>query len=214
MDTRAALLTRLHGEGVVPVIRTPSAALAETAVQWLFDGGFSTFELTLTIPGAVDLIRALSDDKELLVGAGTVLDRASAERCIEAGARFLVSPAVSAEIVTPADRSGAACLLGAATPSEVLAARAAGASAVKLFPIASLGGPAHVKALAAVFPDVEFCPTGGISVAAIGDYLLAGASFVGVGGELVDVAALEAGERQRLVDAAHAAQSQVRRARA
>jgi 2-dehydro-3-deoxyphosphogluconate aldolase/(4S)-4-hydroxy-2-oxoglutarate aldolase len=208
-----ALIGRLEAQAVVPVVRTATARQAEQAVQWLHDAGLRTFEITMTIPDAVSVIRALAGQDDVLVGAGTVLDAGHARACAAAGARFLVSPAVSRGIVATCVEHGLACLLGAGTPTEVLAALDAGADAVKIFPVSSFGGVAHVKALRSVFPAVRFCPTGGIGVGEIGAYLAAGAAFVGVGGKLVDAAAIARGDRGLILEAAREARAQVAAAR-
>lgn len=200
--------------GVVPVVRTPSAELARRAVSWLGDAGLATFEITLTIPGALALVRELASDTGFHVGVGTVLDARQASACVEAGARYVVSPALCTDIAPPCREAGVPFVLGAATPSEVLAAVDAGSSAVKIFPVSSLGGVSHIKALKAVFPQVTLAPTGGIAVEEIAGYLRAGAAFVGVGGRLVDVAALQRGERAAIVGAAGTALEQVRAVRA
>jgi len=198
------LLERLRAARVVPVVRTPTAALAATAVGWLREAGLTVFEITLTIPDAVGLIRELAADPALLIGAGTVPDRAAAEACLDAGARFIVSPWVDASLAAPCAAAGAAFLPGALTPTEVRAALAAGADAVKIFPASSVGGPAHVAALRSVFPGVAFCPTGGVGVGDVAAYLGAGAAFVGMGGALVDAKRIAAGDRAAIVAAARA----------
>ena len=187
---------------VIPVIRTSDARLAEIAVDWLGDAGFRVFEVTMTIPDATALIARLTQRTGVLIGAGTVFGASQARDCLAAGARFVVSPAVVPTVAEICRGSGAACLLGAMTPTEVHAALAAGSDAVKIFPAGSVGGPAHLKALRAVFPDVALCPTGGVDADNLADYLAAGAAFVGVGGKLVDTAALAAGDRQPVLDTA------------
>ena len=204
----------LSALGVVPVVRTPSAGLARRAVTWLKEAGLATFEITLTIPDALDLVRELAADPSLHVGVGTVLDAEQARACLQAGARYLVSPALCTAIAAPCREAGVPFVLGAATPSEVLAAVAAGSAAVKIFPVSSLGGAAHVRALKAVFPAVPLAPTGGIAVTEIAEYLRAGSAFVGVGGKLADVAALERGDREAISSAAAIALQQVAAARA
>jgi 2-dehydro-3-deoxyphosphogluconate aldolase/(4S)-4-hydroxy-2-oxoglutarate aldolase len=199
------LIPRLRAARVIPVVRTHSAAHAATAVAWLREEGISVFEITLTVPGAPELIRQLAADPDLLVGAGTVPDTAAACACLEAGARFLVAPWVAPEVAAAARAAGALAMLGALTPTEVRAALAAGAGVVKIFPAASAGGPAHVKALRAVFPDVHFCPTGGVDARNAPDYLAAGAAFVGIGGKLVDEAAIARGDRASIRAAAREA---------
>ena len=198
------VLERLRAARVVPVVRTPTAALAATAVAWLREAGLTVFEITLTIPDAIPLIHALAADPALLVGAGTVPDAAAAASCLAAGAQFVVSPWIDASLAGPCREAGAAWLPGALTPTEVRAAVAAGADVVKIFPAASAGGPAHVAALRSVFPGVAFCPTGGIGVGDVAAYLAAGAAFVGMGGALVDAKRIAQGDGGAIVAAARA----------
>jgi 2-dehydro-3-deoxyphosphogluconate aldolase/(4S)-4-hydroxy-2-oxoglutarate aldolase len=196
------LIARLRAARVVPVVRTHSMDHARTVVGWLRDAGISVFEITMTIPGAPELIRELSADPALLVGAGTVPDAATAAACLAAGARFIVAPWVDPALSAPCRAAGAALLLGAITPTEVRAALAAGADAVKIFPASSAGGPSHIKALVSVFPGVMFCPTGGIGPLDVPKYLAAGAAFVGMGGALVDEKLVAAGDRAAIEAAA------------
>ncbi|WP_149536500.1 bifunctional 4-hydroxy-2-oxoglutarate aldolase/2-dehydro-3-deoxy-phosphogluconate aldolase [Siccirubricoccus phaeus] len=196
------LIAEFRRARVVPVIRTHSAAHATTACDWLRAEGMHILEITLTTPDAVGLIRRLAVEPDLVIGAGTVPDQAAAEACLAAGARFLVTPWVAPEIAAAARAAGACAMLGAATPTEIRAALAAGAEVVKIFPAASFGGPAHVKAVRAVFPEAVFCPTGGVDAANAPAYLAAGAAFVGIGGKLVDEAAIAAGNRAAIARAA------------
>ena len=189
------LVATLRAARVVPVVRTHSAAHAATVVQWLRDAGLRIFELTMTIPDAPALIRELASDPSLLVGAGTVPDARTAEACLTAGARFIVAPWIDPTLSAPCRAAGATLMLGAVTPTEVRAALAAGADVVKVFPASSVGGPAHIKALASVLPDVAFCPTGGVDPGNVAAYLSAGAAFVGMGGALVDEKRIAAGDR-------------------
>lgn len=201
-DGADGVVARLARERAVPVVRTRAARDAATVVEWLRGAGITTFEITMTVPDAPALIRSLAADPGLLVGAGTVPDAAAARACLAAGARFLVAPWVDPALAAPCREAGAALLLGAVTPTEVRAALAAGADAVKIFPAASAGGPGHLKALCSVFPGVAFCPTGGVSPATLGAYLAAGARFVGIGGALVDEARIAAGDRPAIEAAA------------
>jgi 2-dehydro-3-deoxyphosphogluconate aldolase / (4S)-4-hydroxy-2-oxoglutarate aldolase len=197
-----SLIERLRAAKVVPVVRMRSAAHAETAVAWLRGAGIRIFEITMTIPGAVALIGRLAADPDLLIGAGTVPDAATASACLDAGARFLVAPWVDSALVAPCRQAGAVLMLGALTPTEVRAALAAGADVVKVFPASSAGGPGHIKALVSVFPGVAFCPTGGVEPGNVAAYLAAGAAFVGMGGALVDEARIAAGDRAAIEAAA------------
>jgi 2-dehydro-3-deoxyphosphogluconate aldolase/(4S)-4-hydroxy-2-oxoglutarate aldolase len=189
------VLSALSEARLVPVLRLSSAEATASAFDWLAEAGLSVFEITLTVPGAVALIERLVGRGNTLVGAGTVMNADQAKRCLDAGARFLVSPCVVPALPALCHARGAACLLGAMTPSEVKAAVDAGADAVKIFPASTLG-LAHFKALRSVFPGVEMVPTGGIGAGDIADWLAAGAAFVGVGGKLT------AGARDDMIAAA------------
>ena len=192
---------RLIKQRVVPVLRLASAEETRFAVDCLVEAGFGCIELTLTTPGAVELIAELRArmGPETSIGAGTVLDLASADRCIAAGADFLVSPCMVAGMAARAHAAGRFALIGGYTPGEVLAAVREGADIVKVFPAAS-GGPAHLGALHAVFPEVALCPTGGVSLANMKDYFSAGASLVGVGNNIIATGALREGKRERVVE--------------
>jgi 2-dehydro-3-deoxyphosphogluconate aldolase/(4S)-4-hydroxy-2-oxoglutarate aldolase len=199
------LIPRLRAARIIPVVRASTAARAATAVAWLQEAGLTVFEITMTVPEAPALIRALAADPALLVGAGTVPDARAAQACLDAGARFIVSPWVDPTLAAPAQDAGACLMMGALTPTEVRAALAAGADVVKIFPASSAGGPSHIRALRSVFPDVAFCPTGGVDARSAPDYLAAGAAFVGMGGRLVDEALVAAGDRAAVTRAAEEA---------
>ncbi len=202
--SRAEAMRRIQTTGIVPVIRTRSAELALRAASALREGGIDVLEVTMTVPDAARVIEGLIKrfGDAALIGAGSVLDVAMAQRCLDAGAQFLVSPGFDVEVVRLARAADVAVAPGALTATEVLAARAAGADLVKLFPCAAVGGPSYVRALRGPIPDVAFLPTGGIKLAGIADYFAAGAFAVGVGGELVDEALLNAGEDRKLVERA------------
>jgi 2-dehydro-3-deoxyphosphogluconate aldolase/(4S)-4-hydroxy-2-oxoglutarate aldolase len=182
---------RLVAQRVVPVLRLASAELTERAVQCLLDVGFGAIEITLTIPDALRVIEKFA--AKALLGAGTVLDAQAAQQCLNAGAQFLVSPALRPAVVRAAHAAGRAALIGGFTPTEVFAAHHERADIVKVFP-ASSGGPAHIAALHSVFPEILLCPTGGVTLANMEQYLSAGAAFVGVGNAIVPLDALERGD--------------------
>ena len=188
---------------VVPVLRLESRADAESAIDCLIEAGFATVEITLTTPGALDLIGGLKRRAQggLLVGAGTVLDLDSARACLDAGADYLVSPCLVPGMGKLAADAGAAALSGGFTPGEVLAAWRDGSAIVKIFPAAT-GGPSHLAALHAVYPQIPLCPTGGVSTANMLAYFKAGAAVVGIGNNVIDREALARGERAAVV--AHA----------
>lgn len=188
---------------VVPVLRLASRADAESAIDCLIEAGFVTVEITLTTPGALDLIGRLKRRAHgsLLVGAGTVLDLESARACLDAGADYLVSPCLVPGMGRLAADAGAAALSGGFTPGEVLAAWRDGSVIVKVFPAAT-GGPSHLAALHAVYPEIPLCPTGGVSIANMLEYFKAGAAIVGVGNNVIDREALARGDQAAVV--AHA----------
>lgn len=198
-----SIAEKLVAMRVIPVLRLGSREAAETAIDCLIEAGFGTVELTLTTPGAIDLISVLRrrSGNDFLVGAGTVLDLDAARACLDAGADYLVSPCVVAGLGKLATDAGRAALSGGFTPGEVLAAWREGAAIVKVFP-ASTGGPAHLGALHAVYPQLPLCPTGGVSTSNMLDYFKAGAALVGVGNNVIDQKALAAGDRGGVV--AHA----------
>jgi 2-dehydro-3-deoxyphosphogluconate aldolase/(4S)-4-hydroxy-2-oxoglutarate aldolase len=203
VTTPADIRELLVAQRVVPVLRFDSAATTIRAVDCLREAGFGTFEITLTTPGAVELIEALRArfGATAIVGAGTVTDLDSARRCVEAGAQFLVSPCVVPGLAAVAHEAGRAALIGGFTPTEILAAHREGADIVKVFP-ASIGGPGHVRALHAVFPHVLLCPTGGVTFDNVRSYFAAGATLVGVGNNILDQAALAAGDIAQVVASA------------
>lgn len=194
---------RLLAARVIPVLRIDSVEQARAVIDCLLEAGFTTVEIALTTPGAVQLIAELRSRvaASFLVGAGTVLDGQQARQCIDAGADYLVSPCAPSGIAALAHEAGRAVLLGAFTPSEVQAAILERSDIIKLFP-ASSGGPSHLAALRAVFPDATFCPTGGVDAENMAAYFRAGAAVVGVGNSIIDSEALSSNDGPRMV--AHA----------
>jgi 2-dehydro-3-deoxyphosphogluconate aldolase/(4S)-4-hydroxy-2-oxoglutarate aldolase len=190
--TKEDFVKRIIACGVLPVVRAPSSEIASRAVECMVAGGIDVVEITMTVPGACNLIETLSVryGERVLVGAGTVLDAATARRCLGAGARFIVSPATDEETIALCRSQGAPVLPGAMTPTEIVRAARAGADLIKVFPCGALGGARYIKALRGPLPNLRFVPTGGISEDTIGDYIRAGASAVGMGSELVDVVKL------------------------
>lgn len=171
---------------VVPVVRASSPESALAMAEALVQGGIDVLEITMTVPGAIEAIRELSKREDVLVGAGTVLDATTAEACVEAGAQFVVSPALDVETVRACNRMGVAIAPGALTPTEVVAAHRAGGDVIKVFPCDALGGAGYLRSLKAPLPHIPLMPTGGATLETIGDFLAAGAVAVGVGSALVD----------------------------
>jgi len=214
MDKKA-VLERITTTGLVPVIRARSADEAAAAVAAIQKGGLSVLEITMTVPDAVALIRDVAKRApDALVGAGTVLDAKTARECIDAGARFVVSPALDVDTIRACNEAGIAVLPGALTPTEVVTAWRAGADLVKVFPAGSVGGPSYIKSLKAPLPQIGLVPTGGVSLQTAKAFLEAGAAALGVGADLVDLAALRAGNAALVTERAQAFLAVVREARA
>ncbi len=213
MDKKA-VLERIVATGLIPVIRAQSADEASAVVEAIQAGGLSVLEITMTVPDAVRLIESVARRATgALVGAGTVLDGETARACIGAGARFVVSPALNLDTVRVCNEAGVAVLPGALTPTEVVTAWRAGADLVKVFPANAVGGPAYIKSLKAPLPQVGLVPTGGVNLQTAKDFIKAGAAALGVGADLVDLAALRRGEAAVITERARQFLALVREAR-
>ena len=211
---KAQVLERIRSTGLVPVIRARSADEASTAVEAIQAGGVGVLEITMTVPGAVELIAEVARRApHALVGAGTVLDPQTALRCIEAGAQFVVSPALNLETVAACREAGVAVIPGALSPTEVVTAWNAGADLVKIFPAGAVGGASYIKALKAPLPQIALIPTGGVNLTTAADFIRAGADALGVGSDLVDLAALRRGDAAALTERAQRFVEVVREAR-
>lgn len=195
------VLDRIRREKLIPVIRADDTDDARKAIEILSECGIKVYEITMTVPNAVELIGKLSDS-DVLIGAGTILNREQAEKCVEAGAQFIVSPAFNLETVRFCRENEIAVMPGSLTPTEVLAAWNAGADYVKIFPCDVLGGAKYLKTLKTLFPHIEMMPTGGVSGDTIADFFAAGAIAVGVGADLVDVKAIREGNFQSIAEKA------------
>ncbi len=193
---------KLRAARVAPVIRTSTEAAARHGVKLLAEQGFTLFEITLTTPGALSIIADLAREPAFCIGAGTVLDLTMAEKVIDAGAAFVVSPVAVPGLVAATHKAGVAAAMGAATPAEIWQAHQDGSDFVKIFPARQLGGPAYLKAVKSVFPDIALMPTGGVEPGEMNSYFQAGAACLGMGGKLVNDAALQAGDDEAIRTAA------------
>jgi len=156
---------------VVPVLTAESADHAERACEAILAGGLESVEIVFRSDAALEAIRRASRIEGLIVGAGTVLSVEQLEAAVEAGAKFAVAPTIDPLVIAAARRAGVRLIPGAATPTEIGRARSLGCDVVKLFPASLIGGPAFIKAVGPIFPDVKFVPTGGITVDNLGEYL-------------------------------------------
>ena len=192
---KSEVLKRIRDTGLIPVVRAESADLALRAVAALKAGGLDVIEVTMTVPGAIEVIQRLAGEygAETLIGAGTVLDPEIARACIQAGAQFIVSPALNEETISFCRAQDVAVFPGALTPTEVVRAWNAGADAVKVFPAGAVGGASYLRALKAPLPQIELIPTGGVSLKTAAGFINAGAMALGVGADLVDPQALREG---------------------
>ena len=172
--------------GIFPAIRVKTAEQAFYCAETLYHAGIPIAEITMTVSGAVGVIRKLAESyPDMVVGAGTVLDRETAARCIDAGARFLTSTGLVPEVVEAALQTGLVAIPGALTPTEVITAWKAGADFVKIFPTAPVGGDLYLRSLKLPLPQIKLIAAGGVDQQTATRYILAGASAIGVGSELL-----------------------------
>jgi 2-dehydro-3-deoxyphosphogluconate aldolase/(4S)-4-hydroxy-2-oxoglutarate aldolase len=196
---RDEVSARIKEIGILPSVRVPSQDMALFAAETVYAAGIPIVEITLTSPGALEVISDLAKRyPDLAVGAGTVLDDEWARRCIDAGARFLTSPGFIPEVVAYARKTDVAVLPGALTPSEIIAAWKAGSDFVKIFPTGQVGGVQYVRALKVPLPQIPLIATGGVNQLNASDFILAGATAIGVGGELLPREALHLRQVDRI----------------
>jgi len=189
---KEAVLSKLHAEKVVGIIRADSADGLADCAKALAAGGLTSIELTMTTPGAIRVMEQVTAAlPEFIFGLGTVLDAETARLGILAGAKFIVTPALRPEVITLCRRYSVPVFAGALTPTEIVNAWEAGADAVKIFP-AEFFGPAYIKSIKGPLPHIDFVPTGGVTPETVGDFLKAGAWATGAGSALVDAKALKA----------------------
>lgn len=201
--------------GILPSVRVTSRDLASFAAETVYASGIPIAEITMTTPGALEVIDDVAKRfPDLAVGAGTVLDEETARRCIDAGARFLTSPGFIPEVVAYAKRMDVVVLPGALTPTEVIAAWKAGSDFVKIFPTGHLGGVQYVRALKVPMPQIPLIASGGVNQLTAFDFIRAGATAIGVGGELLPKEALHFRQADRIRELAGRFLGMVRDARA
>jgi 2-dehydro-3-deoxyphosphogluconate aldolase/(4S)-4-hydroxy-2-oxoglutarate aldolase len=196
---KAEVCALIREIGIIPAIRVSSAEQAHFAAEAVTRGGIPIVEITMTVPGAVDLISHLVQyHPKMMVGAGTVLDIGTARQCVDAGAHFLTAPGFDREIVEFAGKQNVSVLPGALTPTEVLTAWRAGADFVKVFPCAPVGGPKYIKALHASLSQVPLIAGGGVNQQTALDFVLSGATAIGVGTDLIPSEAIERRQADRI----------------
>jgi 2-dehydro-3-deoxyphosphogluconate aldolase/(4S)-4-hydroxy-2-oxoglutarate aldolase len=198
------------------VIRAATVDDATRAVEAICAGGIPVVEITMTVPNAISAIGEVAQQygNNVLVGAGTVITAAQAESCLRAGAEFLVSPGLSPAVLAVARAAGKLAIPGALTPTELMNAQEHGARLVKIFPCGNVGGAKYLRSLKAPFPSAALIPTGGVNTANAAEFIAAGAFALGVGADLVDAAALRAGNLEKITSAARELVQAVTSARA
>jgi 2-dehydro-3-deoxyphosphogluconate aldolase / (4S)-4-hydroxy-2-oxoglutarate aldolase len=207
---------QLEAAGIIPVLRARSAKEALGVVEAMVAGGVTVIEVTMTVPGAIDVLKELkrSYGSKLLLGSGTVTDVAECAATIEAGAEFVVSPSLHMDVITETKKRDKVSLPGALTPTEVITAWRAGADFVKVFPCSAMGGASYLKSLKAPFPYLRLVPTGGVTLQTAASFLEAGAAALGVGADLVNLQALADGKPEVITNTARGYVEVIARARA
>ncbi|MGH9378135.1 MAG: bifunctional 4-hydroxy-2-oxoglutarate aldolase/2-dehydro-3-deoxy-phosphogluconate aldolase [Terriglobia bacterium] len=210
--TKDKALEKIRSAGLVPIVRAPSADDASLAAEAILRANIGIAEITMTVPNAIRVMESVAAKHggEVLLGAGTVLDPETCRAAILAGAEFIVTPALDVRVIEMARRYSKPCLSGALTPTEVIATWQAGADMVKIFPCGPIGGPKYLKALRGPLPQIDFIPTGGVTLETVPDYIKAGAAAVAVGSELLDLKALREGKLEVITELAKKFQDAVR----
>jgi len=212
--TKEEVCNLIEKVGIIPAIRVSSSDDAHFAIEAVARGGIPIVEITMTCPGAIEMIsHVVKYHTKVLVGAGTVLNIETAQHCVDAGASFITAPGFNQKIVEFAAQQNVAVLAGALTPSEVIAASEAGSHFVKVFPCAPVGGEAYIKALNTALPEIPLIAAGGVNQQTARGFILAGASAIGVGKDLIPPEAIERRQADRVRELAHRFIAFVREAR-
>ena len=196
---KEAVRARIEEIGIFPGIRVKTAEQALYAAETLYHAGIPVAEITMTVPDAIEVIRKLAQSfPEMIVGAGTVLDKDTAERCLDAGATFLTSTGLVPEVIESALKRNIVAIPGALTPTEVIAAWKSGADFVKLYPSAPVGGDMYIRSLKVPLPQVKLIAAGGVNQQNATKFIIAGASSIGVGVELLPRDAVQRRQDHRI----------------
>ncbi len=213
--TKETVRARIEEVGIIPAVRVSSAEDAIFASEAVSRGGISIVEITMTVPGAMDVIaRLVKHAPQMIVGAGDVFDMEIARECRDAGAVFLTSPGLDPKIVEFAGHENLVVLPGALTPTEVIAAWKSGADFVKVFPCAQVGGDSYIRALKGPFPSLPLIAAGGVNQTTASKFILAGAAALGIGGDLIPKEAIRLRQADRIFTLAHRYVGFVKQARA
>jgi 2-dehydro-3-deoxyphosphogluconate aldolase/(4S)-4-hydroxy-2-oxoglutarate aldolase len=212
--TREEVKARIEEIGIFPGIRVNTADQALYCAKTLYAAGIPVAEITMTVPGATNVIGELAQNfPDMVVGAGTVLDKETAEGCLDAGARFLTSTGLVQEVIGSAQKRGVLVIPGALTPTEVIAAWKAGADYVKIYPAAAMGGHLYIRSLKVPLPQVSLIAAGGVNQETATNYIRFGATALGVGSELLPNEAIRRHQDHRIHELARRFIGFVREAR-
>lgn len=212
---REQVRSKLREIGIIPAARVSSADDARFAADAVAHGGIPVIEITMTVPGALEVITDLArNSNEMIVGAGTVLDPETAQRCIDSGAQFITSPALRPAVIAQSQKNKVLVIPGALTPTEVVAAWDANVDFVKVFPCCQVGGASYIRALARPFPDIPLIAAGGVNQKTAEEFILAGAVALGIGSELISKTAIQLRQPKRIQELARRYVAMVKSARA
>src|SRR5579859_7834709 len=202
-ETTQQILERV---GLIPVLRAKNPAQGRAVVDAMIAGGVTVVEVTMTVPGAIDLLKELKKEygSKLLLGSGTETTADQCQATIDAGAEFVVSPSLHLEVINMTKRYGKVSCPGSLTPTEAITAWNAGADFVKIFPCSAMGGASYLKSLLAPFPQLKIIPTGGVTIETAESFIKAGARALGVGSDLVNLAAIDEGHPEKITETAKA----------
>ncbi len=192
----------IYDTALIPIIRVESADIAFKVADAFLQGGVNIIEVTMSVPGAIDVVKQLLENygKKVLIGTGTVVDGKMAEEAIKSGSKFIVSPNYSKDLIETANKHSIPIIPGALTPTEIFNAYSMGADAVKVFPCGNVGGAEYLKAIRAPLPHIPLVPTGGVELETAGPMLEAGAYALGVGGAITDKKAIKEGRYEVITE--------------
>ena len=202
MWTKEKAMKLIYDTALIPIIRVESADIAFKVADAFLQGGVSIIEVTMSVPGAIEVVKQLVEKfgDKVLIGSGTVIDGKMAEEVIKAGSEFIVSPNYSRNLIEIAIKHGKPIIPGALTPTEIFDAYTMGADAVKVFPCGMVGGAAYLKAIRGPLPHIPLVPTGGVELDTAGPMLEAGAYALGVGGAITDNKAIKEGRYEVITE--------------
>ena len=197
--TKDEVCSLIRTIAIVPAVRVSSGDDAHFAAEAVMRGGIPIVEITMVVPGALELMTHLiHSDPKVIVGAGTVLDTKTARLCVDAGASFITAPSFNPAVVEFAAKENVTAIPGALTPTEVATAWSAGADLIKVFPCGPVGGDRYIKAMHASLPQIPLIAAGGVNQQTAASFILSGATAIGIGTELIPTEAIQRRQFERI----------------